>query len=211
LDSSWIGISETNSDGILIFSEISDITESPELLQNELLDSNLIQNFLDNSSIVSSLSTENKEYYLQLVSDSTFYITTQPPQQFFTLGPFFNVQLEPILLPSKITTYITIDEIQQNFLRHGITKKDIDTLALFDIECGQMHFTLAKIFKVFESTVKVIIYVQKNIGLDEEWIQMDNMKKIFSKEKCIAKNIELTKNGVLKIKWRSFIENKYQI
>ena len=207
----WRGISEEITDGILLFENIPDIVESPLILPTQNLDTTLTQTFLNVPSITSSFDTNSKVYYLQLVSNTTFYIIEQPPKEFFWLGPHFNVPEESIRICTTITPPITVDVIQQHLLRHGITKDDIGSNILLDLICEEDQFTIAKISKVYNLTVKVCIYAQQNPRLDNEWELLPTLVETVSKGICLAKGVEFTKNMTLKKKWKTFLKNKFSL
>jgi hypothetical protein len=195
-----------------LFTEIPDITESPQHLIPNDFDSNLIQTLLNTSSIIAYFDTNIKSYYLQLFSNSTFYIIDPSINQIFSFGPHYNNNNISNLSSKKTQEIgITVDELQQHFLRNGIVQEDIGSNVIINMQCGQLPFTLGKIKKVTNQQVTISIYNQQNIGLDEEWQLLNSFTKKVSKESCLIKGIEFTKNMVLKKKWKIYLEKNYEI
>jgi hypothetical protein len=94
LDISWNGLNSASIFGILLFHKFSHVTNMLHLLDPQNLDVNLIQNLLNNTSITQSLNVQNKKFYLHLLADTKFYLDQISKVSIFSLGPFFEVQIE---------------------------------------------------------------------------------------------------------------------
>ena len=84
-------------------------------------------------------------------------------------------------------------------------------LVLLDIICSEQLFTLAKISKVDDATMEVVLYVQRNKELENDWIKMPSLTKIVSKATCLAKHVTLTKKMVLNKKWKTFLKTTFYL
>ena len=211
LSPNWIGSAENNSVGILLFSFLPDVNDSPEECAIKELDCKIISTFMSNSGIVENLDTANKEYYLILQTNSIFYINQQATFPFFSLGTYIHIAHEIAVLPNDVNLMITVDDVQQHLLCFGIVDQDIGSLVILDLACGTQSFTLAEVVSVQDITFKIIPYVQQNFDLNKEWTKLPSLASSVSKSKVLAKRVTLTKHGILKKRWKSFLQQKLQL
>ena len=211
LSPNWIGSAENNSVGILLFSFLPDVNDSPEECTIKELDCKIISTFMSNSGIVENLDTANKEYYLILQTNSIFYINQQATFPFFSLGTYIHIAHEIAVLPNDVNLMITVDDVQQHLLCFGIVDQDIGSLVILDLACGTQSFTLAEVVSVQDITFKIIPYVQQNFDLNKEWTKVSSLASSVSKSKVLAKRVTLTKHGILKKRWKSFLQQKFQL
>jgi hypothetical protein len=71
----WLEINVTNV-GILLFHSFPEFTMNPNLVEPKELNRNTIMNLLNISAIVKDLDVQNKEWYLNLYSNSKFYLVS---------------------------------------------------------------------------------------------------------------------------------------
>ena len=211
LASDWIGSSENNSVGILLFSFLPDVDDSSEESTIEKLDCCIISKFMTHSSIVENLDTVNLEYYLILQTNFTFYIDQQAKFPFFSLGSYLHVASEIPAIPNDANIVITVDDVEQHLLRFGIVYDDIGSLVILDFPCGSQPFTLAEVVSVQDTTLKMVPYVQQSFDLSKEWTKASPLAHSISKNKVLAKHVTLTKHGILKKRWKSFLQQKFQL
>jgi hypothetical protein len=209
LDQSWIGLQDNSLLGILIFESFPEVDDGPDQIQPLELDIVLINKLLHTNSITEHLDIHNKEYYLQLQSNTKCFLVSVEKQSFLSYGTYYDNYISTIVAPPNITTFIDIDVIQQHLLRYGVVSEDIGSMVFADMKCGDWNFTLAEITEVGDLTITIIPWIQQIYNLDFEWQRMDSLKCEILKSLIIAKEVHLTQKNILKKKWKNFLKNHY--
>jgi hypothetical protein len=87
----WMKINGMKNVGILFFHFFPGIIITLSFVASKELKAKIISDLLSSSAIVKDLDSANKEFSLQLYTDTKFYLVDQSKQNFLNLEPFHNV------------------------------------------------------------------------------------------------------------------------
>jgi hypothetical protein len=142
LDQNWIGLEHNNLFGILIFEIFPGINDNSDQIQPMELNIIIINKLLHTSSITEHLDNSNKEYYLQLQSNTKYFLILVENQPFLSFGFYYDNYISTIVIPSNVIIFIDTDLIQQYFLQFRVVEENISLMVFTDINCGNWNFTL---------------------------------------------------------------------
>jgi hypothetical protein len=191
LNANWQGLQSDSSKGIVLFQIIPTLDSNPDLLPLQPLDNDTVENFLSNQAITRHLDTNNKQWYLKLISDNTFYFSRGQPPYFPQRGPLIEL-LSLNQLEEEERSQITVDEVQQAFLQNGIQSSDLGKMVLVDLQCGHAPFTVGKVIHVNSRTVELGVFNTWEEDFEGVFEVVPGMHKKVAKEKVLRKDNILT-------------------
>ena len=211
LDSTWQGLQSDSSKGIVLFQIIPSLISNPELLPLQPLKNDIIESFLQNDSITKHLDTQNKQWYLRLLSNNSFYFTEGQSTCFLQKGPLMELTIFSNQLLEDSTSRIIVDEVQQDFLQNGVQLTDTGKIVLADVQCGTSSFMVGKVIKVNSSTVTLKVFTSWGNNFEGIYEIVDGMEKEIPKNKILRKNNILTQKFKLTVGAASFLKKKYSL
>ena len=171
----------------------------------------LVQNFLHQPSISDYLDTANKQWYLRLTVNNSFYFESSSTSFFSIEGPLINFQQLQVQQQEKKMDYsISVDNILQALLTEGIVEKDVGSFILADIKCGEASFLVGKVLRIKDSQMLVSIYYGEYEGVKTQYNVIPEKRKWIPKTSIFRKKMELSKKRTLKKDFQTILKLKYK-
>ena len=209
LDSVWIGSPINRTRGIILFQIIPPLNSNPQIEPVKPLNEEVIQNFLQDPDNTRYMNLADKEWYLQLTSNHTFYFSNTTAAFFPQKGQLrSDSRPQQNLVPERFCC-ITVNKIQQAFLRDGIQHDDINKFVLVDAQCGEFPFTVGKVQRVNEYTVTISVYTQWEDDLGGLFEVLPGVRKEIPKELFLRKENVVTQKNQLTVAAMQFLKKKY--
>jgi hypothetical protein len=119
------------------------------------------------------------------LADTKFYLDQLSKISIFSLGLFFEIQMELSNLKSNINKKIKINEILQHLIRYRIIEEDIRTIIIANINFGNFPFLIGMINTVDEYIVTIIPFGQQISDLELDWIKIPLLSQKISKDQIL--------------------------